>query len=370
MKRVKSLFFGGMLFASAGIQAQDSTSSESKLNLTGSIDTYFRTTLNTSDNIGGASIAPGTSFANQTGFAMGMANIILEKSIDNSGFVADLVFGPRGADAVFNDVAPLNIVNQIFAYWNASEKLTLSAGNFNTFLGYEVISPTANFNYSTSYMFSYGPFSHMGIKADYAITEKISAMVGLLNPTDFTSSINVSNLSLGVQLGYSDDETGIFLNYLGGNQTLVDGSDPMHQIDLTATRTIGDFSLGINATINTITESAPDDSQIDTSRSFSGVAAYLQYMFSESFSLGFRGEYFSVVKGYIDPGISLDSMGDGSVIDLTLSANYKIGALTLIPEFRIDVFDDNIIPTKDFDVSDTKFTDQLMSFTLAAVYAF
>ena len=47
--------------------------------------------------------------------------------------------------------------------------MTVTLGNFNTFLGYEVISPAANFNYSTSYMFSYGPFSHTGMKLDFSV---------------------------------------------------------------------------------------------------------------------------------------------------------------------------------------------------------
>jgi len=33
-----------------------------------------------------------------------MANIVLSYEGEKSGFVADLVYGPRGADAVFNSV--------------------------------------------------------------------------------------------------------------------------------------------------------------------------------------------------------------------------------------------------------------------------
>ena len=128
----------------------------------GSIDTYFRS----------SEAAPGTSFANLPGFSMGMANIIMSYEGEKSGFVADLVYGPRGADAVFNSTGSANIVNQLYAYFNLSDSFTLTMGNFNTFLGYEVISPVANFNYSTSYMFSYGPFSHSGIKADLALSDE------------------------------------------------------------------------------------------------------------------------------------------------------------------------------------------------------
>ena len=44
---------------------------------------------------------PWNIFWQFTGFALGMANVILSYEGEKSGFVADLVFGPRGNDAVF-----------------------------------------------------------------------------------------------------------------------------------------------------------------------------------------------------------------------------------------------------------------------------
>ena len=35
-------------------------------------------------------------------------------------------------------------------------------------------------------MFSYGPFSHTGIKADFTLSEKTSLMLAVMNQTDFT----------------------------------------------------------------------------------------------------------------------------------------------------------------------------------------
>ena len=35
-------------------------------------------------------------------------------------------------------------------------------------------------------MFSYGPFSHTGIKADIAVSDDVSLMLGVLNTTDAT----------------------------------------------------------------------------------------------------------------------------------------------------------------------------------------
>jgi hypothetical protein len=47
-------------------------------------------------------------------------------------------------------------------------------------IGYEVISPVANFHYSTSYLFTNGPFQNAGVKANYAISDKVGIMVGAL----------------------------------------------------------------------------------------------------------------------------------------------------------------------------------------------
>ena len=157
---MKNIFTLILVLSTSIILAQDSL--KSKLSLEGSIDTYYKRNLST-NNTG---LSPATSFANGNGFSLGMFNLISSYESGKTGFVADLVYGPRGEDAVFLSTGSSNIINQLYAYWYVNDKVTLTMGNFNTFLGYEVISPTGNFNYSTSYMFSYGPFSHSGLKAD------------------------------------------------------------------------------------------------------------------------------------------------------------------------------------------------------------
>lgn len=351
---IKSALLVALLTVGNLLQAQDEEGSP--LMISGSVDTYFRTNLNglntvDLDNDGDGTIdetliqSPGSTFANQPGFALGMANVILEMSGEKSGFVADLVFGPRGTDAVFaSTTASSSIVNQLYAYYHVSEDVTLTIGNFNTFLGYEVISPTGNFNYSTSYMFSYGPFSHSGLKADITLGENSSLMLGILNPTDFTDFNPDGTYYGGAQLGLS----GQYLNLLFG------GEDADYlQIDFTGGVDVSDQTyIGLNATYN--------------KDLFNGVALYFQQAFSDDFSLGLRGEYFG------DEGVNI--IGDGeSIIDLTLSANISAGALTFIPEIRLDSYsvDDLVVTEWDpLDPASLKTANSLSSFVLAAVYAF
>ena len=92
MKNTKLLSVGLSLlmpFLNA-VNAQEKPS----FNLSGSVDTYFRSSEYT----------PGTSFANLPGFSLGMANLIFSYEGEKHGFVADLVYGPRGEEAVFNSV--------------------------------------------------------------------------------------------------------------------------------------------------------------------------------------------------------------------------------------------------------------------------
>ena len=306
-------------FSGTTVQAQEAPT----FSVSGTVDTYYRS----------AEYAPSTSFADLNGFALGMANIVLSYEGEKSGFVADLVYGPRGADAVFNSAGSSNIVNQLYVYYNVSDSFTLTLGNFNTFLGYEVISPAGNFNYSTSYMFSNGPFSHTGLKADIALSDDVSVMVGVFNQTDYTNSQELADedFMTGVQLGLY----GQYINYLAG------GMDNTTQIDFTGGFDISDsFYLGLNAT-----------SYDGDSGEWSGVALYPQVAVNDSFALGLRGESFNIEDG-------------DEFTSLTITGSYSSGNLTVKPEFRVDN------SKNDMPWSDDGLTDRLSSFVLAAIYSF
>lgn len=328
-----------ILVSYTGFSQEEETENKKKFTLSGSADAYFRQNINGPN--GEDAIAPNTSFANQNGFALGMANAILSYEGKKVGAVVDLVFGPRGADAVFESNPSANIINQLYVYWNVSDKVTLTFGNFNTFLGYEVISPVGNFNYSTSYMFSYGPFSHTGLKMDYAISDDWSMMLAVMNNNDLTEYNPTNDYTVGAQIGYK----GTYLNFLYG---------PQFQIDLTTGFDLTDkFYLGVNATY------------FDDEGSFYGAAIYPQYQLSDSFALGLRAEYFAETDGGVGAIGGYDSDGDGNVFDFTLTGNYSIGDLMIIPEFRLDSTSEDTFLDNDLNP-----TSSLSSFLIAAVYKF
>ena len=100
----KNMIIAVAMLISATAVAQE----EPTFTISGSIDTYFRTNLSggTNDPTDGGTTAPATSFANGTGFSLGMANVIMSYDGAKVGFVADLVVGPRGAEAVLDQPMP------------------------------------------------------------------------------------------------------------------------------------------------------------------------------------------------------------------------------------------------------------------------
>lgn len=333
---MKKLFTLSFLFVATVLFAQEEEK-KSPLTISGSVDAYYQTYLTAPDDAG---TSFGTAFAGKSGFALGMANIIASYEGEKAGVVLDLVTGPRGAGATFSNDIVDGIVNQAYVYWNVSESTTLTFGRWNTFLGYEVIAPAANFNYSTSYLFSSGPFSHMGLKADFALSDDFSLMLAITNPWDTNDVSMTGEYALGAQLGYK----GQFLNlyYDSGNNGGLG-----FEIDYTGGFDLSDsFFLGINAAYND-----------NDGEGFYGAALYPQVATSDSFSIGLRGEYYSL-------------HGDGddlpSVFATTLTGSYTVDNLIIKPEIRLDSWS-NDMPYVD---SDGAAADNLAAFTLAAIYSF
>lgn len=228
-------------------------------------------------------------------------------------------------------------------------------------------------------MYSYGPFSHTGLKADLEVSEDFSVMAAVMNPTDMTEFSPLGSYTFGLQLGLFGNS---YLNFLYGDQDgkldddQVTNNGPVasagitFQADLTSGFNVSDaVYLGANVTYNNtaVGEAYNGSDVIDLDgddAGFYGAAAYLQVQTSKTFALGTRLEYFEVFNNGLEV-IMLDPNGDGNVVNVTLSGNVKVGNLTLIPELRIDATSEKSV----FD-NDMQPSDKITSFILAAVYSF
>lgn len=139
-------------------------------------------------------------------FSLQLAKITLERknSKDNPlGFRVDLGLGETVdriisvSDSSRNDAT--KHVLQAYASYVApvGTGLTLDFGKFYTPIGAEVIETKDNFNYSRGWLFTYGPYYHAGLRAKYAVNDKVALAGFLVNGWDNLFENNVKTGKTG-----------------------------------------------------------------------------------------------------------------------------------------------------------------------------
>jgi hypothetical protein len=342
----KTILSAFAMAALVAAQAQDSTKKASTT-ISGSVDAYYRFDFAGKGN-------NKTSFTNSNNsFELGMASLKIDHSIGKVSATADLGFGRRAAEFSYTDGGSLASVKQLYLTYAPSSKIKFTMGKFATHIGYELVDAVANRNYSMSYGFSYGPFFHTGLKADISLGGKTAFMIGIANPTDFSTTVSSGQIAIAqLSTASKNDKFKAYLNYQGGTNN-VDPLNPytLSQVDLVLLGVISDkFAINYDGTIQSRKVAG-------VSNSWSSNAIYLNYDPTSKFGLTLRGEYVSDTKNVAGIGTS--------IFIPTLSANFKIDNLTIIPEFRLDNAKDNA-----FVKSDGAATKSASQFILAATYKF
>ena len=335
MLRKLSLFIC-LALASFYSFAQEDSTKKSNWSFTSFVDGYYRSDFN--QNLSNNR----TSFTNSNNkLALGMVSAKVDYAYKNLSFSADLGVGKRIKEFAYNDKGVLSYVKQLYASYALSDWLKLTAGSWATHVGYELVDPYANRNYSMSYMFSYGPFLHTGIKADLTFGTT-GFMIGVANPTDYRKAPGGSKKFILLQWSQAiNEEIKFYLNYVGGERP--SDAAKTKQIDLVVTAKINDeFGIGFNGTVNSIKQQF-NNSLTDAS-SWSGAAVYFNYDPTEKLGLTLRTEMFNDKKQLAALGSALAGT---SILANTLSANIKIGKFTIIPELRHETAGKNIYIAKD-----------------------
>jgi hypothetical protein len=326
---IMSLAFVGLTFGQE----------EATFNVSGSVDAYFRANL-TSGNTGDANTVLGTGdysiFNNDSGFSAGLANVTLSYEGETVGFIADLAYGPR-MDAWNSG----EVVNEAYMYWNASDKVMLMMGRFNSWMGYERLSAANNFHYSMSHMYSYSARNFNGLVAQFDLGTDLRGGVGVMNQVNDLDG-NTGKFSVAAGLTYKETTSLSFAS-----------SDEQSFIDF---KTAFDVSDNFNVKLNAHIADFGDDG-FALGESFTSISAYPQIKSSDKMSWGMRLEYMM-----IDEAVTGDEL---NVFTPTLTARYSVGSLTIIPELRLDSASEDI-----FTDNDGEAAGGLTAFNLAAVYTF
>jgi putative OmpL-like beta-barrel porin-2 len=329
--------------------AQTATKEVNSLEISGSADVYYTYDFSGKDNIP-------TSFADdRNSISIGMLDVALTKSFKNVSFMGEFSFGPRSFKSIplfdpdGDGSGPQIGIQNLSISYALTEKLSLTAGYMGTFVGYELISPAGNFNYSTSYLFSAGPFQNAGFKANYSFSDRLSLMVGLFNDWNVYSDANGIS-DVGAQLFIAPTSGwDIYLNFVMGPES---GTI----LDLTTGYQITEaFYLGLNAADYTYANK--------NDGGYNGLALYPQFALNDIFSIGLRTEYFILKEAKDETGAITQASGD--VFSTTVTGNFKVGGFTFIPELRLDSSSDLNFMNKE-----SNSVNSASQITFAAVYSF
>ncbi len=347
------------MFVFCGISSvKAQTDSTKNYKITGDVDIYYR------HNAGGYKHPDSYTSFTQTAnsFELGMASLKLESSAlsDKVNAVIDLGFGSRARDFSYNDSGTMAMIKQAYLVYKLNDHVKFTAGKMATHIGYELVDPMYNNNYSMSYMFTNGPFFHTGAKTTINFG-KMEFSAGVADHFDQTISNSSTRDLLGQLIYAPNDRWSYSLNYWGfyGVNSLdpVLGVKNLTQLDFVGSGKISDdFHIGLNATVQVLTRPNEEVGGFQNKNWYGG-AIYLNYDPNEKIYVSFRSEYIH--------DKDLVKFSSTSVTAQTLTFDYKIGPLNLMPEIRYDRGSDAIF----FDANgNTK--KSTFSVIFAAIYKF
>jgi hypothetical protein len=355
----------------------DSTEKKSPLTFNGFVDTYYFGNFNSPksmSNLGGfgtARVLDQKAGQFQVGFVDFKATYSTEK-VDG---VIELAFGNHADLGNYGN--PVSVIpgvtssalaiKQAYLTWKMTSNFSITAGQYSTHVGYEILDSPVNYNFSLGNLFGNQPFYHTGIKATYAVSSKVSLMAGVVNALDSKDAFG-GNKGFGAQVTIAPASGfAFYLNYLSADKNtglltpLMPTIAPVNYsvFDIVANMQVSPaFYLGANL----------DFGSVD-SKSWSGYALYTNYVVSSKFGLGARFDHVDNKNAAALTTLTSDGKGT-SVTSFTLTGNITISEnLLLKPEFRLDNYAANATNKEQFEDSNGKFVNTSQS-TFGAAFIF
>ncbi|GAB3181494.1 porin [Telluribacter humicola] len=337
-------------------KAEDTKADEEKKGVfafSGYLDSYYVANLNRPASRSNMGASNARVFDQKSGqFQIGLVQTKMTYTNDKSEAVVDLTFGPNADLGNYgNAIGPLGstgmalAIKQAYFTYNFTDKLSMTAGQFGTHIGYEVIDAPVNFNYSLSNLFNNGPFYHTGLKATYAFSDKASLMMGFVNNVDGLGDNNRKKGFISQLFLAPVENWNVYLNYIGSNEAAEDpatGTTPdafYRVLDLTTSYQITEkFLLGLNAAYGAQKGDYQGAGGPSSVKSWGGAAVYANLALTDVFAIGGRYENFNNKSGV---RAMVDSQGNGtSVNSFTLTGNFTLadGHVLLKPEVRLDSY--------------------------------
>lgn len=270
-------------------------------------------------------------------FKFDTGELVIKKDaskIGDVGFRTDLTYGfsnPKNnaAAGASGDVTTDDFDLQIgFVQYNApvGNGLLIDFGKFATHVGAEVMDGYDgwNYNFSKSFLFNFGPFTHTGVRIQYAVSDTVGVLAMISNGID-NQTDNNSAKGFGGQISWAPvNNVALYFNYFGTAEDQAGDTNNTDELrnfyDVVADIGLTDkLSLNLNYVYGS-EDNARGTNQDAEWWGFSGI---VRYDVNEWFSLNFRGQIFDD-----EDGVRTGSNASPTVQTLT--------SYTITPEIRVN----------------------------------
>jgi len=295
-------------------------------------------------------------------FILNLANLHFERaSKDGVGFVADVDFGETAnvvnnttffgrTDSTGTDIPGNGTdffdVRQFYLTYTlpVGSGIALQAGRFVTLHGAEVIKTYKNLNYNITNSLLFGfaiPFTHTGIMGTYAITDELSATLGVVNGWDSVVDNNDGKSVHGMLTYTPNPQVNLTLSgTYGPEQSTHAVTDPsgtplvIHasrskRLMVTTLLTVKPteaLTLIVDHNYGNESDVVPRDGLLRTAQ-WHGAAGYIVYAFTEDLSGTLRAEIFDDMDGVRTLAAGINGFGPGNQAtywEITPTLSYKV----------------------------------------------
>jgi Putative beta-barrel porin-2, OmpL-like. bbp2 len=206
----------------------------------------------------------------------------------------------RGKDDVFpfDETPPIDLQEAYASYKiPIGTGLTLKAGKFVTYHGYEVIESPNNLNFSRSFFFSFGiPLTHVGLMASYSPTEWLTIAAGPIVGWDVAEDNNDSMSGHGQITVTPFKDFTANLNFAVGPEQNHNNSNIRTMVDVVVAYTgIKNLTLALDLGKGWEHDEATlvaSGTRQDNDATWAGVAGYAAYDWTDKFRTAARLEWF------------------------------------------------------------------------------
>jgi hypothetical protein len=296
---------------------------------------------------------------NYSSFNMHQAAFTLAKQPkEGAGAVVNVTAGQDAATIASTGLTTTNAdLTQAYVSY-ATGGLTVIAGKFATLAGAELITSTANTNYSRAWMFGWGPYTHTGLRATYVINDKVTVVAGVNNGFDQTvSTTNSKTRELSVVLAPVDMFTLAVTNYNGKESAVNYGT--RNYTDVLATLKATDKLNFVADYANATQDQATTATGATGKAKWKALALYANYSITDAVKVSYRHESFNDPDGYRS-GIAQNLKSN------TVTVGYQLApAMQVRAEVRKDTSD-----KASFLKADGTATSGQTSYSVETIYQF